>query len=165
MLLDATQPDLVLNMGVHGRIKHWAAEKSAPRVSRVGPDIDSSVLSLSTLETIYPSTEIPDRVETTLPYEDMIRRWKEIMGDEVDVRESDDIGAFLCGFQYLTSQIWFRRQNGIKGVEKSTGGPVIFLHVPPCGTVAELEKGRDIVVGLVKAMVESWLEGKRVQTS
>lgn len=77
----------------------------------------------------------------------------------VEIRPSDDVGCFLCGFIYYTTLAWWwaREKEGEGGpVER----PVLFLHVPACPEEGDVERGRDITVELIKAMVGAWVAQK-----
>jgi len=90
---------------------------------------------------------------------------------KADVGPTDGVGAFLCGFSYCASlaHYYLRRQRvqvprsssprqAESGrSEKSTGGPVLFLHTPECPTEAHVKLGNQILINLLQAMVESYL--------
>lgn len=46
---------------------------------------------------------------------------------------------------------WYWKRNGGIGGER----PVMFLHVPDCPTEDHIEVGRQVAIGLVRALVES----------
>jgi len=70
-------------------------------------------------------------------------------GKSVDVRLSDDVGNYVCGFIYYVS---LKEMLGRKGKKD-----VVFLHVP---LLKEQEVGVAVeVVGeLVRALVDAWVE-------
>ena len=65
---------------------------------------------------------------------------------EVDVRASDDVGNYVCGWLYYLSLRWFWKEK--------KPARVVFLHVPMLESEEELEMGRNVVVALVRAMIE-----------
>ena len=67
-----------------------------------------------------------------------------------DLRISTDAGHYLCDFIYFTSLVeyWRRNPNGPR--------PVIFLHVPGRYENEDVESGRAVTVGLIKALAISW---------
>ncbi|RYP71367.1 hypothetical protein DL771_004855 [Monosporascus sp. 5C6A] len=73
------------------------------------------------------------------------------LGDGVtdDVRWSDDVGFYLCGFIYYTGL-----------VEKSKTGPrdVVFMHVPYLETEDQYATGVEVTIELINSLVESWRE-------
>jgi pyroglutamyl-peptidase len=84
---------------------------------------------------------------------DVYDRWRQYMkllDRHADVRVSDDAGRYLCDFIYYTSLVEFWRQ------EKDM--KVLFVHVPGDTDDAAIDRGRAVIVGLVWAMVESWME-------
>ncbi|ORY28777.1 hypothetical protein BCR39DRAFT_559342 [Naematelia encephala] len=93
-----------------------------------------------------------DSLVTETPYDDIVDRWIskcQATVPDVAVRESDGVGAYLCGFIYHTSLRWFKR--------KGKRGDVLFLHVPPCPTEVDLENGKQVVLALLQAMEETWI--------
>jgi len=89
----------------------------------------------------------PERLETALDFDDVVDRWKK-GGGKADVRGSDDVGNFNCGFiYYLSLEHFWKREDGER--------KVLFLHVPYLKGEKELEKGKEVTVGLIKAIAES----------
>ena len=43
---------------------------------------------------------------------------------------------------------------------KETQRPVMFLHVPGEHEYADIERGRKVAVGLIRALVASWVKGE-----
>ncbi|KAF2459282.1 hypothetical protein BDY21DRAFT_187749 [Lineolata rhizophorae] len=96
----------------------------------------------------------------------------------LDVRPSDDAGRFLCDFIYYTSLAWFADRSAKEEEEEEEGEeedggqdgtdpnratignkplerPVAFLHVPDLPTEDDVEKGRQVTIALIRALVES----------
>lgn len=69
---------------------------------------------------------------------------------EFDLRVSDDVGYYVCGFVYYVSLEWFWKKEGEK-----RGRPVLFLHVPTLKGEDELEMGKRLTVALIQGVVES----------
>jgi pyroglutamyl-peptidase len=71
----------------------------------------------------------------------------------MDLRISEDAGRYLCDFIYFSSLAHLyktgRRRN------------VLFLHVPSDASEHSIEVGRELVLQLVRAMVESEVERRR----
>jgi pyroglutamyl-peptidase len=63
----------------------------------------------------------------------------------VDVRLSDDVGTYVCGFQYYISMLEMQKRAGERNV--------VFLHVPELETVDEARVGVRVVEELIKALV------------
>jgi len=67
--------------------------------------------------------------------------------ETVDLRISDDVGSYVCGFVYYTSLEWFwKRDKEMR---------VLFLHVPPLNGEEEVEKGVKITMALIEAIGKS----------
>ncbi|RYP09081.1 hypothetical protein DL764_001502 [Monosporascus ibericus] len=66
-----------------------------------------------------------------------------------DVRWSDEVGFYLCGFIYYTGL-----------VEKSKTGlrDVVFMHVPYLDTEDQCAMGVEVTIELINSLVESWRE-------
>jgi pyrrolidone-carboxylate peptidase len=72
--------------------------------------------------------------------------------DDMDLRMSDDAGHYLCDFIYYSSLAYlYKAQRPRK---------VLFLHVPAMGTDEFIQRGTDLVVNLIRAIVESETEAK-----
>lgn len=70
-------------------------------------------------------------------------------GKEWELRASDDVGSYVCGFVYYASLEYFWKKYGGQGKRN-----VVFLHVPPLKE-DEIGKSVEIVVALIKALLES----------
>ncbi|KAK8181765.1 uncharacterized protein BKA78DRAFT_51001 [Phyllosticta capitalensis] len=236
-ILSAQNPDLVLHLGLAAGRNYFALERSSVRIGygrnkdvlgQRWTDVDSDRQWPSHLKAFTEGDgklcSYPDRLATSLPFEDIWRRWRALCADiegvgdgpsssatfvttistptpigvapsatstsrpwnRVDVRPSDDVGSFLCGFIYWTTLAWFwaRGQQRQKeemekedsGVQQSTTQqqqqppastedegqrPVLFLHVPGCPEERDLQRGKEITVAAIRAMVASWLGQKR----
>ncbi|KAK8120623.1 hypothetical protein PG999_004743 [Apiospora kogelbergensis] len=65
----------------------------------------------------------------------------------VDVRLSDDVGTYVCGFIYYLSLLEMEK----RGKKKST----VFFHVPPLGTDDEVQVGLEVTQSLIQALVDN----------
>jgi pyroglutamyl-peptidase len=63
----------------------------------------------------------------------------------IDVRLSDDVGTYVCGFQYYVSMLEAQQKIGKKSV--------VFLHVPKLDYEGDIRVGVTVVEGLIKALV------------
>ncbi|KAK8069000.1 hypothetical protein PG994_005616 [Apiospora phragmitis] len=66
---------------------------------------------------------------------------------EVDVRLSDDVGTYDCGFIYYLSLL----EMGKRGKKRNT----VFFHVPPLKTEDEVQIGLKVTVCLVQALADT----------
>lgn len=162
-LLSSARPDLVLHIGLAAGRAFFAIEKSS---AKHGYDRNADVdgRRWTARESDHAWRGAPERLETGLLFEAVWARWREaceglVKGqDVVEVRPSDDVGSYLCGFIYYNSLAWFweREKEEEGGVER----PVLFLHVPACPEERDVERGTEITVELIKAMVATWLAQK-----
>ncbi|KAJ4299968.1 hypothetical protein N0V90_005216 [Kalmusia sp. IMI 367209] len=67
-----------------------------------------------------------------------------------DVRWSDNVGVYLCGFIYYTSMVEMSRET--VGQRRDTA----FMHVPMLSSEEELDMGVAITTELVQSLVETW---------
>lgn len=102
-------------------------------------------------------SECPEILQTTLDVVDILERMhRPEPGDApqlpegITVKGSDDAGNYLCDFIYFSSLSHFWKKNGDSGKR-----PVVFLHVPPESDKDVLQKGREVTMALIRAIVAS----------
>jgi pyroglutamyl-peptidase len=154
-LLERDQPDIILHIGLAGGRGYYAIERSSERGRYEIPDVDGQTLTEEENDAIFPPDQTPQRIETGLEYDKVCADWVDrCERDEgcggVKVRESDDVGLYMCGFSYYTSLAWNLKKKG-------NGGSVLFLHVPRCPTEDNIEKGARVAVHLIESMVDAHL--------
>lgn len=66
----------------------------------------------------------------------------------VDVRLSDDMGSYVCGFNYFISLLKMQNRTG--------GRDVVFFQVPQLETEEEICTGVRVTEELIKALVAVW---------
>lgn len=71
----------------------------------------------------------PEALQPGWDVDDVWRRWRQGVRDDLDLRPSDDPGNFLCGFIYYASlsALWRRYRKGDRdgeGIDCEEGGPV-----------------------------------------
>ncbi|RYP49450.1 hypothetical protein DL768_004860 [Monosporascus sp. mg162] len=66
-----------------------------------------------------------------------------------DVRWSDAVGFYLCGFIYYTGLV----EKGRTGARD-----VVFMHVPYMNTEDQYATGVEVTIELINSLVESWRE-------
>jgi pyroglutamyl-peptidase len=76
-------------------------------------------------------------------------KWRIQPRKGVDLKTSNDVGNYVCGFVYYTSleYFWNKRERD--------DTPVVFMHVPPLEEKDDVEKGVEATVGLIRALAES----------
>ncbi|KUJ13574.1 peptidase C15, pyroglutamyl peptidase I-like protein, partial [Mollisia scopiformis] len=143
-LLEKHNPDVVIHVGLAFDRNYFAIEKGADRDGyHQVPDEARKVVTRAETKARWGMS--PARLDTTFNIEDVLAKWKanavagsgkgKAKGKEFDLRTSDDVGCYVCGFVYYAS------------LER-----VLFLHIPDLQGEAEIQRGRDICVALVKAV-------------
>ncbi|KAI9784258.1 MAG: hypothetical protein M1835_003619 [Candelina submexicana] len=103
---------------------------------------------------IWEKEGCPAVLETGCEVEEVWRRWKCDVPD-IDVRPSTDAGHYLCDFIYYASLAYnYKRAAG-------DPGPVMFLHVPGEAEEADIERGKEVAVSLIRAMVGTWIQDRK----
>ncbi|RDL37452.1 Pyrrolidone carboxyl peptidase (Pyroglutamate aminopeptidase) [Venustampulla echinocandica] len=145
-LLEQVSPDIVLHMGLAVERDYFAVEKGADRDGyHQYPDVARKVFTKVENKKVWGKS--PARLDSCLELENVVGMWRAGAGKGTDVRMSDDVGAYVCGFvYYLTLEYFYRK--GEK--EKS----ILFMHVPPLNGEAEIEKGKRVTLAMIHAMAE-----------
>ena len=73
-------------------------------------------------------------------------------GRTVEVRASDDVGNYVCGFLYYASLLEMGRSGNGRRRD------VVFLHVPPLEGEGDVLVGARVVEKAVEALVGEWRE-------
>lgn len=76
-----------------------------------------------------------------------------------DVRWSDAVGSYLCGFIYYASLVEMAKHKG------PAGRDVAFLHVPSLDSDEQIQAGVDVTVALVQSLVEAWRAKKQLSNT
>ncbi|QDS71436.1 hypothetical protein FKW77_003544 [Venturia effusa] len=144
------QADIVLHIGLAAGRPFYTLERQSPRSPYwTGRDVDNQIFSQEKTDQLWPLLKFPQFLKPTFDANDVYERWKaHLPNPNTDVRPSSDPGNFLCGFIYYMSMSWFWRK-------QAEERPVMFLHVPLLTGEEQIEEGRDVAVGLIKALVES----------
>ncbi|KAF2278306.1 peptidase C15, pyroglutamyl peptidase I-like protein [Westerdykella ornata] len=159
-------PSIILHIGLAASRRFFALETcSHSRGYDKIRDVDGRVFSDKAAESLFPAERYPPVLETSFDTADVLERWKGFLQEPgatasvvgfaqsamptPDVRLSNQAGNFMCGFIYWMSLAHYY---SIREEER----PVVFLHVPDLSWSTErMEMGRDVVVALIKALVES----------
>lgn len=155
-------------MGLAFERNYYAIEKGAERDKyHEIPDEAKKVVSRAETKKLWGKS--PPRLDSTLDLEDILIKWKENASlktsdkgkskgkskgegssKEVDLRTSDDVGNYVCGFVYYAALEWFWKKNGPQGERK-----VLFFHVPMLKGERDFEKGKDVTIALIKGIIKS----------
>ena len=149
-LFQEHKPDVVLHMGLDEGRTFFGIERSAPRTGyHQYPDLDRKVFTKADTKKLWGKSS--EKLMTTLDRDDVLGRWQREFkkNSGVDVRVSDDVGDFVCGFIYYASLVAMKDRRD-----------VVFLHVPPLKSGKEIEKGVEVTEALIKALAGSWLDGR-----
>lgn len=165
-LIQQHNPTIVLHIGLAVERDYFAVEQSAYRDGyHEYPDMERKVISKLDVKKIW-GKKSAENLSSSFDLESVVEVWKRNLGSRSDnkargkrdvklsqqqlpdVRFSDDVGAWVCGLVYYSSLVEF---------SKSSGGQrnVVFLHVPPLSGDSELEMGKEVVLCLIMALVES----------
>lgn len=165
--------DYILHIGMAGTADEYRVERLGHRDGyyarvdkktgemKVTKDVDGKTLKDCEEEMKLEEGEYwdgcPEIIQTTLDVDEIVERMHAAgvggEDDKIKVRASDDAGHYLCDFIYYSSLAHFWRKGKGEGERK-----VVFLHVPPESDEEVLDKGREVTLALVRAMVESGLE-------
>jgi pyrrolidone-carboxylate peptidase len=141
--------DLIFHIGLAAGRKFFTMERQSMREPYwEKKDVRGEVFSRERTAELWPASEFPGILKPTFDCEDVWRRWRSNVNYKLDVRPSDDPGNYLCGFIYYSSMAWYWRK-------ESKERPVMFLHVPDLPTKEQVQGGREVAVGLIRAVVES----------
>ena len=128
----------------------YTMETSAHRDGYGKEDVEGETLEKNSFwEDAY---DAPETLQPTFNIEDVWRRWKSGLINE-DLRTSNDAGHYLCDFTYYACMLEFWRQDP-KGHR-----PCMFLHVPGEWGAEDIQKGREVALGLIDSLVESKMRG------
>jgi pyroglutamyl-peptidase len=141
-------PDIVLHVGLAYDRKYFAIEKGADRDGyHQIPDVSRKVFTKAETKRLWPKS--PERIDSSFDINDVFPKWQaNAAKTSSDIRRSDDVGHYVCGFIYYLSLEHFWQ----KSPEENR--PVLFLHVPPLPNPEDVRKGVDVTVGLIQALAE-----------
>ncbi|KAI0109663.1 hypothetical protein GGR51DRAFT_102987 [Nemania sp. FL0031] len=93
---------------------------------------------------------VPHELLTDFDIEDVHRRWVDRSPKNLDLRVSEDAGHYCCDFIYFSSLAHLWKQQRPK--------KVVFFHVPLHSDDGSLKRGVELVLTLIRSIVESELE-------
>lgn len=146
-LLEQHKPNIVLHLGLAVERTYFAIEKGAGRDGyNQYPDVDRKVFNKT--ETKKAWGKSPPHLYASYDLEKVLEKWRAKVGKvgkDVELRTSDDVGNYVCGFVYYSSLERHWKGNNI---------PVLFMHVPPLPEKYEVEKGVKVTLGLIQVLAE-----------
>ncbi|KAF2670286.1 peptidase C15, pyroglutamyl peptidase I-like protein [Microthyrium microscopicum] len=144
-LIEQHNPDVVILVGCAMERTYFAVEKGAFRDGyHQFPDVARKVITKAESKKLWSKS--PDRLDSGIDIESVVAGWKSKVGKAVDVRGSNDVGEYVCGFAYYV---------GLEH-EWKLGKPrnVLFYHVPPLDEHGKTDKGNEVTIGLIKTVAE-----------
>ena len=151
---DGSKPryDIVLNIGLAPGRNFYTLETLAHRDGYIKRDEDGKSLENDTFWRV--ELKAPERLHTSFDTEEVWRRWKSRLTN-LDLRPSNNAGHYLCDFTYYACMLeyWRRQPRGPR--------PCMFLHVPSGLEEKDIERGREVALGLIYALVASEMAGNR----
>lgn len=170
-------PDFVIHIGldVGSGLGVFKIERSAPREGYHDiPDIDRKVFTRRENKKLFGRAA--SSLQTGLHIDEAAEVWREkcstlrlplpqasirngsnlrstgkskgTVGVGVDVQLSDDVGTYVCGFNYYVGSLEMQKQSARK--------EVVFLHVPRLQNDEEVQIGARVVQELIGALVSVW---------
>ncbi|CAJ2513411.1 Uu.00g015300.m01.CDS01 [Anthostomella pinea] len=149
-------PDFVVHIGMAGPQLVYQLERRGHRDGYDKRDVDGRLLGDEERRRDQGDdwvwAGVPEELLTDLDVEDVHRRWVERSPKNLNLQISDDAGHYLCDFIYFSSlaHLW-KQQRPRK---------VVFLHVPLHPDRQSLERGRELVLTLIRSIVESEMSKK-----
>jgi pyroglutamyl-peptidase len=169
LLIEQHAPNIILHIGldVDSNPGVFKLERSAPKEGyHYTPDIERRVFTR--LENKKTFAKAPASLTTNLDVETVVERWwdacfgislskpcgkgtgkgKSKEQHMVQVKASDDVGTYVCGFEYYISMLEMQKRSGKKDVG--------FLHVPNLQSEEEVGVGVRVTEELIRALVGVW---------
>jgi pyroglutamyl-peptidase len=168
-LIEQHAPDLIVHMGldVDSCPGVFKLERSSLKEGYHDiPDIDRKVFTRAENKKVFAKS--PASLVTTLNIDAAAELWqagcsslqlhkasepskakgkgKSESGQAVNVRLSDDVGAYVCGFQYYVSMLEVQKRSGRRDA--------VFFHVPRLEGEMQVNVGVRVTEELIKALVE-----------
>lgn len=152
--------DLLLHIGMAGPRLHYALERVGRRDGYTLRDVDDQLLGDTPADRgdpQWPWYGVPAALESDLDLDDVLTRWRGHAPAGTDLRISVDAGRYLCDFIYFSSLAHlYRRGQETKGEDdRYARRRVSFLHVPAAATPERVAAGKELVVELIRSLVES----------
>lgn len=177
-LIEEHQPDIALHIGVAAGRTYFAVEQTSQRDGyQYTPDVEGQVFTEDEVDEVWGGQ--PEVLSTDLDLETVVDKWQDAtsditfpfdtesrswdldvrLGNDImmtdDVRWSDSVGTYLCGFIYYASLVEKAKQVSSMGVRD-----VAFMHVPMLEGDDEIDVGVKVTEALVGSLVETWREEK-----
>lgn len=167
-LIQDVQPDIVLHIGVDVERAHFSVERGAARDGyHEYPDLDKRTLTKAETQRVW-GKKSAERLESSLDLDAVVDVWQSHFKTQVkkgkvqkretaksqtmpDVRATDDVGTYVCGFLFYSSLAELEKRD--PGGERRNA---VFLHVPMLSGEGEIAMGVATVRALIQALGEVW---------
>ncbi|KAF2872801.1 hypothetical protein BDV95DRAFT_606371 [Massariosphaeria phaeospora] len=165
-LIDQHDPHLIVHIGLAVDRDYFAVEQSAAKDGYHDiPDVDRKVFTRAENKKVFGKAA--EELRTALDLEAAVGAWQgacsgivatrkeggkkkkktaKELARAVDVRLSDDVGTFVCGFAYYVSLLEMQKRWGRRDV--------VFLHVPRLEGAEEVRGGVEVTKALIRVLVE-----------
>ncbi|KAI1166472.1 hypothetical protein F5B18DRAFT_605867 [Nemania serpens] len=148
--------DYAIHIGMAGPQLVYSIERRGHREGYGAKDVDGKLLKDEERHSEQGDRWIwhgvPHELLTDFDIDDVHRRWADRSPRNLDLRVSEDAGHYLCDFIYFSSLAHLWKQQRPK--------KVVFFHVPLHSDPASLERGVELVLTLIRSIVESETERK-----
>ncbi|KAK0731127.1 putative pyroglutamyl peptidase type I [Lasiosphaeris hirsuta] len=150
---DRPKIDLAIHIGMAGPKPVYSIERRGHREGYAMKDVDGEFLKDQERKTRegkkWVWDGVPKELETDFDLDDVLVRWKKNSPPQHDLRISEDAGNFLCDFIYFSSLAHLFKAGELR--------KVVFLHVPSESSGDFFAVGKELVLQLVRSIVESEL--------
>ncbi|KAI3337851.1 hypothetical protein F4824DRAFT_461958 [Ustulina deusta] len=149
--------DYAVHVGMAGPQLVYSIERRGHRDGYGAKDVDGRFLedesAHAELGERWIWHGVPRELSSDFDVDDVHRRWVGRSPKNLDLRVSEDAGRYLCDFIYFSSlaHLW-KQQRPRK---------VVFFHVPLHADTESLTRGVELVLTLIRSIVESELEKKK----
>ncbi|KAI1133539.1 hypothetical protein F5Y10DRAFT_259860 [Nemania abortiva] len=146
--------DYAVHIGMAGPQLVYSIERRGHRDGYGAKDVDGKLLEDEKRHAEQGDQWIwhgvPHELLTDFDIDDVHRRWVDRSPKNLDLRVSEDAGHYLCDFIYFSSLAHLWKQQRPK--------KVVFFHVPLHSDSESLKRGVELVLTLIRSIVESELE-------
>ncbi|KAH8675354.1 putative pyroglutamyl peptidase type I [Xylariales sp. PMI_506] len=150
--------DLAVHLGMAGPPIVYSVERRAHRDGYRHKDVDGNLLGDEKRHEEQGDDWIwhgvPDEILSDLDIDDIYKRWvgRSPIKENATLRISEDPGRYLCDFIYFSSLAHLWKQNRAR--------KVVFFHVPATNGQEHVETGTELLLQLIRSIVESEVQRK-----
>ncbi|KAI1767660.1 peptidase [Hypoxylon sp. FL1150] len=142
--------DYVIHVGMTGPQHVYSVERRGHRDGYDKLDVDGQLLGDEQRREREGDkwiwNDVPDELLTDLDVDRIYKRWVERSPKNLRLRISEDPGHYLCDFIYFSSLAHLYKQQRPR--------KVVFFHVPLHPDRESIDRGRELVLQLIRSIVE-----------